>query len=83
MTYELSESHRITEVEAERLLALTAELKAADSTIEAAQEAAMQGSNTLPALHQDLMRRVDRIVEESASLNTRFRPKTLDYYWSD
>ena len=83
VTYELSDAHQITEAEAGRLLDLTAALKAADSTIEAAQEAAMAGSNTLPALHQDLMRRVDHIVTESESLNKRFRPKTLDFYWSD
>ncbi len=83
ISYDPSDFHRITEEEAQRMLALTTELKAADSTIEACQEAAMAGSNQLPALHEDLMRRVDRITTEAGELNARFRPKTTDYFWSE
>ncbi len=83
ITYNPSDFHRITEEEAERMLALTTELKAADSTIEACQEAAMSGSNRLPALHEDLMRRVDRISGEAGALNSRFKSKTTDYFWSE
>ncbi len=81
--YEPSDFHYITEAEAERMLALTRELKAADATVEAAQEAAMAGSNTLPALHEDLMRRIDHITEEAGAVARRFKPKTSDYYWSE
>lgn len=80
--YAPSDFHYITEAEAERMLALTRELKAADATVEAAQEAAMAGSNTLPALHEDLMRRVERISAEARAIRARIKTRAEDYYWS-
>ncbi|MGF1500789.1 MAG: hypothetical protein ACFBSD_03155 [Paracoccaceae bacterium] len=82
IAYGPEDFHRITDAEAERMLRLTTELHAVDATIAECQEAAMAGSNRLPVLHEDLMARIGRIVAESKALDARFRPKTVNYFWS-
>ncbi len=83
ITYETTDFHYISEAEADRMLALTTELKATDATIEACQEAAMQGSNLLPALQADLMGRIDRITAEAADLKESLTPRGKTYTFSD
>ncbi|MGF1445307.1 MAG: hypothetical protein ACFBRM_03805 [Pikeienuella sp.] len=83
ITYETTDFHYITEAEADRMLALTTELKATDATIEACQEAAMQGSNLLPALHADLMSRIERITAEAGDLKGNLTPRGKTYTFSD
>lgn len=83
ISYDPSDLHYVTDTEAERIRKLTIELKATDQVIADCQQAAMAGSNELPALHADLMRRVETIASESEALTRRLKPKANDYYWSD
>lgn len=83
ITYEPSDFHYLTPEESERMLAFTLDAKACDATIEECQSLAMAGSNSLPALHADLMQRIEALGTEAHSLKIRLSPRTNDYFWSD
>ncbi|MEM9146368.1 MAG: hypothetical protein AAGC57_09230 [Pseudomonadota bacterium] len=83
LTYEAADFHYLTPEESDRMLAFTLDAKACDATIEEAQAMAMAGSNSLPALHADLMKRLDALGSEAHSLKLRLSPRTNDYFWSE
>ncbi|MEL6217829.1 MAG: hypothetical protein AAFR79_05100 [Pseudomonadota bacterium] len=83
ITYAPSEFHYLTPEESDRMLAFTLDAKACDATIEECQALAMAGSNSLPAMHADLMRRIEALGSEAHSLKIRLSPRTTDYFWSD